>query len=738
MAQHRISTFRVLIRRITDMHRAIFAEENATLDHFWEQLFLDMGTDEWGNPSPNTPEGLKGRFGWVHEYITKGKMPVEVLRFMDALRQAWSEDGTVRRITTHPYTSKAECAIGSFLNPDLCPRWTNWIMTKHDAMAKVLKWLPVRYGVHVTAEKIKQSYGILIPVLWEEAYKMGLLKNGDAMDLVSDRISQNNWIETFDEHAELDEAEKDAEPEDAEPEDAEPEDDKTIEAVKELIGASYLSGNASTWAWLHLRFPQKLRKGGNTVLVDAITQLDPDIVQKKEWLMRLKMRKQLGIKEFVNDEDFQYHGRLIPPGFFSTWTSKSSGPLLFKPGEASSPYPLCASTDHPLMKLKDDEGCFVFFDKDGINIRARDRKLLHSLPVSEFCGRMVELYNHERHLQLQTAAENISSSAASSDKESGTRKRQAAASEEPITKRVRMSLRQPSQAHPNNGDLDGNQQTPLSVKSPAASRQHWSVEEAEWLYNKVSNGKPVDFHNVTKQMNDHFGIDRSPGSIRSFAILQLQWKAPKLPPSEWGNNSNQSLWIIGKAKKGTLWKDMVNPFNKKFNSNRTSEELRRRYEEIQRALDPKIPDAERPDWANSNSESFVLLQASFQGRSMGPRWKKEEDQMLNECRNRKMSWEQTAKVLQRKLGVIRTQEAIKARFEDYHRDQPGYEASLSSRPWTQNETNWLILEEKKQKEGETTVADMSTQFEKHFGYPRNIGAIYSRIARLRKKKLVYI
>jgi hypothetical protein len=130
-------------------------------------------------------------------------------------------------------------------------------MTKNDAMAKVLKWLPERYGVHVTAEKIKHSYGILIPVLWEEAYKMGLLKNGDALNLVSDRISRNNWIETFDEHAELNEAEKDAEPEDAEPE-----DDKTIEAVKELIGASYLSGNASTWAWLHLRFPQRLEKGG--------------------------------------------------------------------------------------------------------------------------------------------------------------------------------------------------------------------------------------------------------------------------------------------------------------------------------------------------------------------------------------------------------------------------------------------------------------------------------------------
>ncbi|PGH16888.1 hypothetical protein AJ80_05032 [Polytolypa hystricis UAMH7299] len=371
-----------------------------------------MATYQWGNPSPNTPGGLKVRFGWVQEYITKGKMLVEVLRFMDALRQAWSEDGTVLRITTHhPYTSKADCAIRSFLNPDLCPRW---------------------------------SFG-------RKLYKNNLLKNNDALDLVSDQTSRNNWIETFDEHPELDSAEKDAEPEDTESE-----DDKTIETVKELISVSCLSGNASTWAWLHLRFPQQLRKGGNTVLVDAITQLDPDFVRKKEWLVRLKMRKQLGIKEFVNDEEFQFHGRLIPPGVFRARTSKFSRPLLFKPGEATSPYPLCGSPNHPLMKLKDNEECFIFFDKDGINFRARDGKLLHHLPASEV----------------------------------------------------------------------------------------------------------VDFHNVAKQMNDLFSIDRSPVSICTFAIKDLRWKARKLPPYEWGNNSDQSFWIVWEAKKGTLWKGMVTPFNK--------------------------------------------------------------------------------------------------------------------------------------------------------------------------------
>ena len=121
MGQQRISTFRVLVHRMTNMHQAVFVEENATLKGFWEQLFIDLGSDEWENRSPNTPERLRERFAWVYEYVAKWKMPVEVLRFMDAFRQAWSEDSTVLRITTHPYISKADCAIRSFLNLNLCP-----------------------------------------------------------------------------------------------------------------------------------------------------------------------------------------------------------------------------------------------------------------------------------------------------------------------------------------------------------------------------------------------------------------------------------------------------------------------------------------------------------------------------------------------------------------------------------------------------------------------------------------
>ena len=173
--------------------------------------------------------------------------------------------------------------------------------------------------------------------------------------------------------------------------------------------------------------------------------------------------------------------------------------------------------------MKDDEGCFIFFDESAINFRARDGNLLHSLPVSCLKGRMVELYHRERHLLLQVASENIASSVASSDAESGSRKRRTLASGQLKSKRARISRSQPSQA------------------DPTVHGQYWSIEEAEWLYNRVFDGESVDFHNIAKQMNGLLGIDREPRSIGSFARKFLQWRAPKLSPSAWANSTDQIL-----------------------------------------------------------------------------------------------------------------------------------------------------------------------------------------------------
>lgn len=148
--------------------------------------------------------------------------------------------------------------------------------------------------------------------------------------------------------------------------------------------------------------------------------------------------------------------------------------------------------------------------------------------------------------------------------------------------------------------------------------QYWSMEEAEWLYNRVFDGESVDFHDIAKQMNGLFGIDREPRSTGSFVRQLLQWRALKLSPSAWANSSDQILLIVGKANKGMLWKDMANLFNKRFNSNRTGEELRARYEEVRGALDPKTPDAERPDWAKIKNKTFAIFRRRFEAEGLAP------------------------------------------------------------------------------------------------------------------------
>ena len=142
---------------------------------------------------------------------------------------------------------------------------------------------------------------------------------------------------------------------------------------------------------------------------------------------------------------------------------------------------------------------------------------------------------------------------------------------------------------------------------------------------------------------------------------------------------------MGRANKGMLWKDMANLFNKKFNSNGTGEELRARYEEVERVLDPQTPDAEKPDWAKNKNETFAVIQTSARGRSSGPKWKKGEDQPLDECRNRNTSWEQIAEELQRKFGINRSPGALHARYKSHHRGQPGYKSTLKYKAWTQDE-----------------------------------------------------
>lgn len=164
MVQHRVSTLRVLVRLMREVHKDVFDGISATLREmdFWSNLWFNLDKT-WGIISPKL---LEERFSWVLEYIRAGKMPRKVLCFKDALRRVWMKDGALLRSAKHPYNYDVGCATRDFLNPDLYPRWVNAIITSDDTMSKVSTRLSVFYGIQITAEKIQDDYGILIADLW--------------------------------------------------------------------------------------------------------------------------------------------------------------------------------------------------------------------------------------------------------------------------------------------------------------------------------------------------------------------------------------------------------------------------------------------------------------------------------------------------------------------------------------------------------------------------------------------
>jgi hypothetical protein len=146
--------------------------------------------------------------------------------------------------------------------------------------------------------------------------------------------------------------------------------DETTSVVKQMISRSFASGNASTWAWLHLRQGHLLEKGGNSTLVEDIVAVDPRF-PPKERRIQSELREELNIHDYVEDDEFQWHGRLIPPGVFNP----SSKGMLFRPGHRYWAW----NVGHT-SQLRNEDECFIFFEKNGIYFRRRDKGLLFHLP----------------------------------------------------------------------------------------------------------------------------------------------------------------------------------------------------------------------------------------------------------------------------------------------------------------------------------------------------------------------
>jgi hypothetical protein len=102
-------------------------------------------------------------------------------------------------------------------------------------------------------------------------------------------------------------------------------------------------------------------------------------------------------------------------------------------------------------QLRNEEKCFIFFEKNGIYFHERDKGLLLRLSSFKlYVQQLVELFNHERQLQSRIAAEGTSTSAASSEVAFETQKRHAEVEnpvlQKPQMKRIKTSFNQISQS----------------------------------------------------------------------------------------------------------------------------------------------------------------------------------------------------------------------------------------------------------------------------------------------------
>ncbi|KAF5573978.1 aminodeoxychorismate synthase [Fusarium subglutinans] len=182
-----VSTFRVLVHLMQDIHKRAFDEstDSSSLDltdnQFWECLYVGGLGPIWGFKSV---EEVKHRFSWVLRSIRTGYLPTEAAKIRGILLEVLS--GSLLKSGVHPYTYTGGIDSTKYLNPDLSPEWVEGLLESLGVLPSVQKKLE-HEGLDMRCQWVCSSYGILITYIWEEAgcdYGRGI-----ADPQVSDRVA---------------------------------------------------------------------------------------------------------------------------------------------------------------------------------------------------------------------------------------------------------------------------------------------------------------------------------------------------------------------------------------------------------------------------------------------------------------------------------------------------------------------------------------------------------------------
>ncbi|KAH6687454.1 hypothetical protein F5X68DRAFT_240016 [Plectosphaerella plurivora] len=164
LAQHQVSTFRLLASIMQRYHREVFdCDSDHTSDEaFWEVLYIGPLSGEWHIQDIRR---LKDRFEWVLDYVRKGwVIDSEAMVAKDILREVLASNVLSRN--THPYNTDIAQPALDYLKPDLCPKWIKRLLATSGVLPEVESLIQSRLD-HMGIAGFCDKYGLLIAPLWE-------------------------------------------------------------------------------------------------------------------------------------------------------------------------------------------------------------------------------------------------------------------------------------------------------------------------------------------------------------------------------------------------------------------------------------------------------------------------------------------------------------------------------------------------------------------------------------------
>ena len=229
--------------------------------------------------------------------------------------------------------------------------------------------------------------------------------------------------------------------------------------------------------------------------------------------------------------------------------------------------------------------------------------------------------------------------------------------------------------------------------------------------------------NNTIVMGQHKVWARKPNRISEARIKFLNWS---FFMDDW--TTSQRAWLAKSQKQRMSWTQMVEPFNKEFQTQRTSEQLKTQFENMKHSLNPATPENTKHRWAQSTkgstSEMLKIQKMLFPDSRKRQPWKSGEKDWVLQRRLEKANWNDIRAELLAKFGTLRHPSILAYKFRSLMK-----ETHIPMRPmeyWTSHQQAWMIERAASRSTPKIDWDEMASLFEAKFGFSRKPSAVKSR------------